>query len=116
MEKAKKINSVTAGIIELQKKIVPEVSLKNHFSKKLIKSIPSSVISAHLACDYRFEDSPLQDPLLFLIPMFAQDPYVAAAQLVNAISEKTCAYNSNPKRVNEELDKFMDLLESMESD
>lgn len=116
MKKAKKIDLVKSGIIELQKRIVPEIELKKHFSKKFIKNISGSVIRTHLTCEYGFADSPLQDPLLFLIPVFAKDPYLAAAQLVAAIGENICDcdYDSNPSLVNDEFDEFWNLLQSMD--
>lgn len=114
MKKEKRFAVAKEGIVMLQKRFVPAIKLKRNFSKKLIKNIPSAVIRAHLSCDYGSEVSPLQDPLFFLIPMFAKDPYLAVAQLVDAIGENICDYDSNLALVNDELDDFLNLLKSME--
>lgn len=106
MKREKRIAVVKEGITMLQERFAPAIKLKKHFDKKIIQSIPSSVIRAHLSCDYGLEGSPLQDPLLFLIPVFAKDPYLATAQLVDAIGENICDYDSSPTLENESLDDF----------
>lgn len=114
MKKEKRFAVAKEGIVMLQKRFVPAIKLKRNFIKKLIKKIPSAVIRAHLSCDHGSEVSPLQDPLFFLMPMFAKDPYLAVAQLVDAIGENICDYDSDPTIGNDGLDEFWNLLKSME--
>ncbi len=114
MKKATKINLVERGIVNLKERYIPEVELKTNFNKKFIKRIPSAVIIAHVMCEYSCEETPRIDPLLFLIPAFAKDPSLAACQLVDAIGEKICVYDSNPTLGNDGLDEFMSLLQSMD--
>lgn len=114
MKKEKRFAVAKEGIVMLQKRFVPAIKLKRNFSKKLIKNIPSAVILAHLSCNHGSEVSPLQDPLFFLIPMFAKNPSLATAQLVDAIGEYMCDYDFNPTLGNDGLDEFMSLLQSMD--
>lgn len=85
MKKITKSDLIVKGIIALKEEFVPELVLKKHFSRKLIKGIPDSVFKAHILCVYGCEDLPILDPLLFFIPAFAKDPCLAACQLLEGI-------------------------------
>ncbi|MCR4638487.1 hypothetical protein [Ruminococcus sp.] len=106
MEKSKKFNMIKNDIILLKKKVAPQIELKKHFGKKIIKSIPSAVLRAHYECIYASHDPLILDPLLFYIPAFAADPYTAADLLVEAIrdydfNDEKCSYLDQ-----ESLDEF----------